>query len=192
MFSGVYQSIALLGIISIFYLIDFMFIRHYDSRRQDSRTGRAWDFTLMAFVFVIVLVLQPVFLPWLGITTNAPWEQVLQAAGVLLAISALALHVWARMHLQQFYAERVEVQAGHRIVTTGPYARIRHPVITSFFGLVIAMFMIDPAVTTLLLMLYTYFNFSQAAKDEEKLLSQHFPEYVSYNSVIYCIIVLRQ
>jgi protein-S-isoprenylcysteine O-methyltransferase Ste14 len=57
---------------------------------------------------------------------------------------------------------------------------VRHPIITSFFGLVIGLFLINPAIPTLLLILYTFWDFSKAARREEILLSKSLPDYQAY------------
>ena len=83
-------------------------------------------------------------------------------------------------HLQQYYAERVEVQPEHKVINTGPYALMRHPVITSFFGIATGLFLINPALTTLFALAYTIWDFSRAALQEEDLLSRTLPGYADY------------
>lgn len=104
----------------------------------------------------------------------------MQILGLITIFMALALHLWARAHLQHFYAERVEVQPQHHVIDTGPYRYMRHPVITSFFGIATGLFLINPALTTLAALLYTIWDFRRAAKQEEDLLSQILPGYAEY------------
>ena len=145
MIIGIPQSIATLLTIILFYAMDFMLIRRYDKKRQATGSGRAWDFTFFIFAMVAVLVLQPVLLPWLSFTTTEPWGLWIQVLGVIVIVLSLGLHYWSRVHLQQYYAERVEVQPEHKVINTGPYALMRHPVITSFFGIATGLFLINPA-----------------------------------------------
>lgn len=180
MLIGIPQSIATLLVIVIFYSMDFVLIRRYDKQRQSSGSGRAWDFTLFIFLMVAILVLQPIFLPSISYHTNANWGLVIQYFGVFLILCALALHVWSRMHLQHYYAERVEVQPDHQVIETGPYRLIRHPVITSFFGIATGLFLINPALTTLAALLYTIWDFTRAAQQEEDLMTKTLPGYAEY------------
>lgn len=180
MLLGLPQSIATLLTVLLFYAMDFVLIHRYDKKRQARGSGRAWDFTFFIFVMVAVLILQPMLLPGLGWQTRQPWGLVIQAMGVLSILVALALHVWSRAHLQQFYAERVEIQPEHKVVDTGPYRLMRHPVITSFFGIATGLFLINPAVTTLAALLYTLWDFRRAAKQEEELLSATLAGYTEY------------
>ncbi len=180
MFIGIPQSIATLSAILLFYGMDFVLIQRYDKQRQASGSGRSWDFTLSIFVAVAVLVLQPIFLPVISFRSTQAWGLLIQGIGTLLILAALALHIWSRRHLQQFYAERVEVQPEHKVIDTGPYALMRHPVITSFFGISTGLFLINPALTTLATLLYTVWDFTRAARQEEDLLSRTLPGYAEY------------
>jgi len=180
MLTGVPQFAATLLTIILFYAMDFTLIRRYDKQRRSSGTGRAWDFTIFIFLMVALLVLQPIFLPILSYRTNTTWGLIVQILGVLSILSALALHIWSRVHLQHYYAERVEVQREHKVIDTGPYKLMRHPVITSFFGIATGLFLINPAVTTLITLLYTIWDFTRAARQEEDLLSKTLPGYSDY------------
>lgn len=180
MFPGSVQSIATLTTILLFYAMDFVLIRRYDKKRQASGSGRSWDFTLFIFAIVAVLVLQPVLLPVLSFRTPQWWGLVLQILGLLTILAALSLHIWSREHLQQFYAERVEIQPKHQVIDTGPYKLMRHPVITSFFGIATGLFLINPALTTLATLVYTIWDFNRAAKQEEDLLGKNLPGYAEY------------
>jgi protein-S-isoprenylcysteine O-methyltransferase Ste14 len=180
MLTGIPQSIATLLTILLFYSMDFALIRRYDKQRQASGSGRSWDFTFLIFLTVAVLVLQPVILPSLSFRTTAQWGLLIQIIGVLSILIALALHIWSRVHLQQFYAERVEVQPEHKVIDSGPYRLMRHPVITSFFGIATGLFLINPALPTFAALLYTIWDFTRAAKQEEELLTKTLPGYAAY------------
>src|SRR5512146_107451 len=149
MLLGIPQSITTLLTIILLYTMDFILIRRYDKQRQASGSGRSWDFTFFIFVFVAVLVLQPIFLPFLSFRTHQLWGFLIHLLGVVTVLTSLVLHVWSRFHLQQFYAERVEVQPEHKVINTGPYGLMRHPVITSFFGIATGLLLINPSLFTL-------------------------------------------
>ena len=180
MLLGIPQSIATLLTILLFYAMDFTLIRRYDRKRQASGSGRSWDFTFFIFAMVAVLVLQPILLPIISFHTTQTWGLLLQALGAVLILTSLALHIWSRSHLQHFYAERVEVQPEHKVINSGPYSLMRHPVITSFFGISTGLFLINPALTTLAALLYTIWDFGRAARQEEDLLTQTLPGYADY------------
>ena len=185
MLLGIPQSAATLLTILFFYAMDFTLIRRYDKQRQasgTSGTGRAWDFTFFIFVMVAILVLQPLFLQIISFRTDQTWGLFIQLLGLIAILTALTLHIWSRVHLHHYYAERVEVQPEHKVINTGPYALMKHPVITSFFGIASGLFLINPALTTLAALIYTIWDFTRAAQQEEDLLSKTLPGYADYDN----------
>ena len=179
MIIGLPLSSLLLAVIVVFYAIDFFFLLRYDRERQAGK-GWAWDYTLLTICGAALVVLQPWFFPYLGISTSQGWGMWIQGIGLLFCLSSFVIHIWSRLHLQKFYAERVEVQSDHRVIQSGPYAYVRHPVITSFFLLSIGLFLLSPALTTLLGFVYVLWDFTRAARQEEDLLSRTLPGYSEY------------
>jgi protein-S-isoprenylcysteine O-methyltransferase Ste14 len=56
---------------------------------------------------------------------------------VALTASGLLFTWWARIHLGRLWSDWVVKKAGHRVVDTGPYRLVRHPI---YLGLIIAGF----------------------------------------------------
>lgn len=180
MIIGVPQGIMIAGFVGFFYIMDTLYIRKFDQVRKGEGSGRSYSYTLMVIGMVLVLILQPVFFPQASLIIKRDWGLAIQAGGLILILSALGLHLWARRHLRQFYAERVEIQPHHQLIDSGPYAEIRHPVITSFFLFVVGLVMINPSIPSLLVAGYTYWDFSRAALAEEELLGKTLPGYKEY------------
>ena len=179
MLTGVYQSAAILGVFVLFYTVDFALIRRYDRLRAYG-SSRSWSYTTMAAAMGLLIVLQPILLPWLGLHTDAWWGLPIQGVGILLILAALALHWWARAHLGQFYGEREEVQPGQFLIESGPYGYVRHPLYTSYYAVSIGLLLVNPAATTLLAAVYSFVDFSLAIRREEKLLAEELPGYADY------------
>lgn len=180
MLSGLSQAAATLLTILIFYGMDAILIRQYDRHRSASGSGRAWDFTFFIMVMASILILQPALLPVISFRTSEGWGLLIQILGAIVIIASFALHLWSRRHLVHFYAERVEIQPAHKVIETGPYRFMRHPVITSFFGIAAGLFLINPALTTLAALGYTIWDFTRAARQEEELLARNLPGYAEY------------
>jgi protein-S-isoprenylcysteine O-methyltransferase Ste14 len=172
-------SLALLAIVLVFYIIDFQFMNRYD-RKRDSRKGWSLDYTLFTIGMALAVTLQPWLFPSLGWALSSPFGAGVQILGCLFILLSFGLHLWARQHLRQFYVERVELQNNHKVIDTGPYAYIRHPIIVSFFGLAIGVFLFSPSIVTLAVLAYTFWDFFRAAKQEEHLLQSSLPEYNEY------------
>jgi protein-S-isoprenylcysteine O-methyltransferase Ste14 len=42
----------------------------------------------------------------------------------------IGLAIWARYHLAEYWSARVTIKEDHKLIRTGPYARLRHPIYT--------------------------------------------------------------
>jgi protein-S-isoprenylcysteine O-methyltransferase Ste14 len=179
MLTGFYQSLALLTVVVVFYGVDSWLIHRYDKLRSHG-SSRSWSYTLMAWVAAVVLIAQPVWLPWLGVSTSAVWGLAMQGLGLAVISASLLLHWWARITLRHYYGEREEVQPGQSLVVRGPYLYLRHPIYVSYFALAIGLLLIAPALTTAVAAIYAFADFLRAADREEKLLAEQLPGYREY------------
>ena len=68
---------------------------------------------------------------------------LLAAAGIALIWAGIALRLWAVRTLGRFFRVTVTVQDDHRLVDTGPYARLRNP---SYSGSLITMLGVGLAI----------------------------------------------
>ena len=57
-----------------------------------------------------------------------PRSFVLSGLSVALTWSGIALAIWARWHLGQYWSGRIRLREDHKLIRTGPYARLRHPI----------------------------------------------------------------
>jgi protein-S-isoprenylcysteine O-methyltransferase Ste14 len=52
----------------------------------------------------------------------------LAVAGVVLIWIGIAQALWARWHLGQYWSARITIKEDHKLIRTGPYSRLRHPI----------------------------------------------------------------
>ncbi|WP_197277253.1 methyltransferase family protein [Sphingomonas profundi] len=64
------------------------------------------------------------------------WRDPALLAWPLLAaeIAAFAFAWWARVHLGRLWSGMMTLREGHRVVASGPYALVRHPIYTGFIA----------------------------------------------------------
>src|ERR1051325_3130260 len=55
---------------------------------------------------------------------------VLDWAAAALSVIGVGFAIWARVHLGRNWSSRPAVKENHELVTTGPYAYVRHPIYT--------------------------------------------------------------
>ena len=70
------------------------------------------------------------------------WPLPLQWTTVAVSFCGFAFTWWARIHLGRLWSSNVGRKADHRIVDTGPYGIVRHPIYTG-----IALAMLGTALT---------------------------------------------
>jgi protein-S-isoprenylcysteine O-methyltransferase Ste14 len=81
-------------------------------------------------IFAAMRLGRAALLPWPG---GRVWPV---AAGLALIVAGIALRAWSIATLGRFFQYRIEVQAGHRVVSGGPYRWVRHP---SYTGLALVL-----------------------------------------------------
>lgn len=56
-----------------------------------------------------------------------PWTTPLLVIGLVAAWAGIGLRWWAKRTLGRFFVGAVVIQEGHHVVSSGPYAVLRHP-----------------------------------------------------------------
>jgi protein-S-isoprenylcysteine O-methyltransferase Ste14 len=135
---------------------------------------------LMAVIVLVVFALHfPVFRHG---ALNTVSGTLTGAIGVALCAFGIGLAIWARAHLGPNWGLPMARMESPELVTSGPYASVRHPIYT---GMLTAMlgsaFGESPLWLVPLVLFGIYFVYS--ARSEEKLMLAQFPEqYPQYMS----------
>lgn len=96
--------------------------------RRTSVASRLGDFFIYAVGFGLL------FKP--KATVEGLWATPAPLALLLLALEAASFGFawWARLHLGPLWSGMITLREGHRVVDTGPYRLVRHPIYTGFIG----------------------------------------------------------
>lgn len=109
-------------------------------------------------------------------TRVLPRNLVGPVVGVILTWLGIALAIWARYHLAEYWSARVTIKEDHQLIRTGPYIHLRHPI---YSGLILATFgsalVIDRWRCVLGLCLVVA-GYCFKARKEESMLGQQFGE----------------
>src|SRR5438067_986356 len=54
--------------------------------------------------------------------------------GDAITAISLSLAVWSRVHLGKYWSGMITLKEGHRLIRTGPYRLVRHPIYTGILG----------------------------------------------------------
>jgi protein-S-isoprenylcysteine O-methyltransferase Ste14 len=132
--------------------------------------------TLSSLAYRIPILLGAILLmPWTG---HALGETPLYHVGDLgiyafavVVVLGISFTWWARIHLGRFWSNAITHKEDHRVVDTGPYGLVRHPIYT---GLIIAILATGIAIgtwTAILGAILISFSQWQKARMEEKFLT---------------------
>jgi protein-S-isoprenylcysteine O-methyltransferase Ste14 len=95
-------------------------------------------------------------------------------AGALLALNGSLLVAWAKARLGRLFSAQLGVQQDHHLVTSGPYAVVRHPIYLGIIDFIIgsALFANDLALLVVGILFVLYF--AAQIRVEERQFAAHF------------------
>lgn len=98
--------------------------------------------------------------------------------GAAMTCTGILFAIWARVHIGRYWSSSVALKDGHRLIRTGPYARIRHPIYT---GVIFAIAGTAVAVGTyaalLAVAVFTVGFWIKARKEEALLVGEFGPAF---------------
>ncbi|MBS0469601.1 MAG: isoprenylcysteine carboxylmethyltransferase family protein [Proteobacteria bacterium] len=109
--------------------------------------GREWPYRIVEIAGIVCLVgLIPPFYSqgsdafYSHVAASNPlaqryWALPPAAGWAMVALASLGFVFcwWARLHLGRLWSGRITRKEGHRVVDTGPYAIVRHPIYTGIY-----------------------------------------------------------
>lgn len=142
------------------------------SRPRTRTAGRLSD--LLQVYAAVALLLEALVPGWVygsPLTSSFPGDTALQVAGLASWPLSLALLVWSSRHLGAYGWEPTAVYRDHRLVRSGPYRWIRHPLYSALLWMNggAALFLLNPILAALFVA--TYAVVRREALDEEGLLA---------------------
>jgi protein-S-isoprenylcysteine O-methyltransferase Ste14 len=166
---------AILGGLWLVFLVVWL-VASAHIKRKASSSARPIVFRLLLIVLVALLIHESL-LNHAGRHVHGALlsgNQVQAVAGVALCAVGIAIAIWARLCIGQNWGMPMSLREGHELVTTGPYAFVRHPIYSGILlalaGTVLAIGHWSIALFPLYLAYFIY-----AATMEERTMKEQFP-----------------
>jgi len=151
--------------------------------KKNARSGIRGMFIRLAILFVLFFLLRDYsdfhFIENLS-RTGILASPIVKTIGVIICALGIGFAVWARVHLGKNWGMPMSVKENPELVTSGPYAYLRHPIYT---GILLAMLgsALTEGITWLVPFVIFSIYFFYVAKEEEQIMRELFPaEYGEY------------
>jgi protein-S-isoprenylcysteine O-methyltransferase Ste14 len=127
---------------------------------------------ILALTFILLLT------PWLrtGVLGGRfiPESDGARDLGFALTLCGIAIAVWARSHLGRYWSDKVELKVDHKLIRSGPYTFMRHPIYSGVLLGVAGTMLAVGEWRGVLAFAILLTNYTVKAKKEERLLSTQF------------------
>lgn len=109
----------------------YWLVSAWRDRSPFKRTSSPLSFlSFMVVPWMIFVFFVNWFAPWLFMVRIIPDSIPVVIAGLLVTGAGLGFAIFARVHLGKFWSGRPAIRMDHRIIRTGPYRIVRHPIYT--------------------------------------------------------------
>jgi protein-S-isoprenylcysteine O-methyltransferase Ste14 len=110
-----------------------------------------------------------------------PGTNIAAWAGLAIQTASGLLGVWARRHLGAHWSGEITIKVDHKLIQSGPYRFIRHPIYTAMLGMFVGTTLLSGQLHALLGLAMVVFAYWRKIRLEEANLRQAFgPAYDAY------------
>lgn len=135
---------------------------------------------VMVFFMIGVLILYAINSKWLRWFV-VPFPIWLRWIWVGLGIVSLSLLIWVQRTLGKYWSTNLQLREQHKLVTSGPYRWVRHPMYTALFTFFIASSLISANWLFILLAMVAIIGlYTRIGKEEIMMIEKFGDEYRDY------------
>lgn len=135
---------------------------------------------LMFFLLLAWLVLYAINPPWMEVL-SVPFPGWLRWVGFAWGLASLGFLAWTQAALGKEWSPQLQLREEHHLVTTGPYARIRHPLYTAGVGWMASLALLTANwIFAVLAVVATAGLAARVPKEEQMMIEEFGEEYKAY------------
>jgi len=102
------------------------------------------------------------------------WDNWIVYPALLTTLAGCLFGVWARVHLGRYWSGIITLKEGHKLITTGPYRIVRHPIYTGWLAAALGTALTAGTSVGFLCVALLTISFVIKLRREEKLLTSEF------------------
>ena len=151
-------------------------------REAVQREGRGMFIirVVMGFVLLGWLILYAINPTWMKVL-SVPFPNWLRWLGFALGLASLGFWSWTQVALGKEWSPQLQLRKEHHLVTTGPYARIRHPLYTAMIGYGTSLALVTANwLFIIFAIIATGLTFARVPKEEQMLIQKFGENYKTY------------
>jgi protein-S-isoprenylcysteine O-methyltransferase Ste14 len=128
--------------------------------------------SLALIAFLVLYAINPT---WLG-ALSAPFPNWLRWVGIALGCASFVLYGWAQSTLGKEWSPHLQMREQHHLVTTGPYARMRHPIYAAYLVFMTSIALVTASWFFIALLVVSIVVLALRIPKEEQMLIETFGE----------------
>ena len=151
-------------------------------REAIQREGRGMFIirVVMGFVLLGWLILYAINPTWMKVL-SVPFPNWLRWLGFALGLASLGFWSWTQVALGKEWSPQLQLRKEHHLVTTGPYARIRHPLYTAMIGYGTSLALVTANwLFIIFAIIAAGLTFARVPKEEQMLIQKFGENYKAY------------
>ena len=132
-------------------------------------------FTTLGFLFLLIGAIGETQPPgWMGALFVRHWQFPIDMQWAMIALATLGFLFcwWARIHLGALWSGRITRKEGHRVVDTGPYRLVRHPIYTGILTAALATMLLKGTTSSIIGFVLLVAGYWMKGKLEERFLRE--------------------
>ena len=175
---------AIVGLAWLVFIIVWIFAA-LGAKRTARRVSwwRSAIFRWAAIIAIVVFLKQPGVEEFLSGIASPPFfaNPIVSWIGAACAVAGIALSIWARAYLGRNWGMPMSLKESPELVTSGPYASIRHPIYAGVLLAILGSALVISYWWIVFVVSAAYFIYG--ARTEEKIMTREFPDqYPAYKA----------
>jgi protein-S-isoprenylcysteine O-methyltransferase Ste14 len=170
-------SLCVLAIFSAVF-VNFMASRRHQDVKNEKRSLVATGTMTLFFFFVYTLIHRRIGTVPIG---QAPLQFGMAVIGLSIIVFGCAVNILGRLHLGKNWANQATIYRDQKLVVSGVYALVRHPLYASLIWMFYGACLVYANVAAFMATSLVFVPFMlHRARLEENLLAKEFADYPAY------------